>query len=92
MPTLTPPLIFTIGFIVAPVLFALSAYFTRANGRRMAGSLVGAAADSPFNILWDRVAAAAGWWTYPFALTWVDTVPLYIPAGLVAGGAFGLIG
>ena len=89
---ITPSLAFTIGFIVAPVLFVLSAYFTRAQPPRIAAALVGAVAYSALNIIWDRVAAAAGWWVFPFAPTWVDTVPLYIPAGLVAGGAFGLVG
>jgi hypothetical protein len=92
MPTFTPSLAFTIGFIVAPVLFALSAYFTRASVRRIAAAVVAAVAYAALNILWDRAAAAAGWWVYPFAPSWIDTAPLYIPAGLVAGGAFGLIG
>ena len=92
MPPLTPSLAFLIGFIVAPILFVLSAYFTRAPARRIIGALVGAVAYAALNIMWDRLAAAAGWWVYPFAPTWVETVPLYIPAGLVAGGAFGLIG
>jgi hypothetical protein len=92
MPTFTPALAFTIGFIVAPILFGLSAYLTRANPRRIAAAVVAAVAYAALNILWDRAAAVAGWWVYPFAPTWVDTVPLYIPAGLVAGGAFGLIG
>jgi membrane-bound metal-dependent hydrolase YbcI (DUF457 family) len=92
MPTFTPSLTLIIGYIVAPVLFGLSAYFTRATRRRLAGALVAAVAYAALNIVWDRVAAAAGWWIFPFAPTWVDTAPLYIPAGLVAGGAFGLVG
>ena len=92
MGTLTPLMAFTIGFIVAPVLFALSAYFTRARRRRLAGALAAAVAYAALNIVWDQLAASAGWWIYPFAPTWVETIPLYIPAGLVAGGAFGLIG
>ena len=92
MPTLTPTLALTIGYIVTPILFALSAYFTRATPRRIAGALVGAVAYAALNIVWDRFAAARGWWVFPFAPTWVETIPLYIPAGLVASGAFGLIG
>ena len=92
MPTFTPALTLTIGFIVAPILLGLSAYFTRASLHRLAAAVIGAVAYAVLNILWDRVAAAAGWWVYPFAPTWLETVPLYIPAGLVAGGAFGLIG
>lgn len=89
---LTPSQSFLIGFIVAPILFLTSAYFTRATRWRIVGALVGAVAYSTLNIIWDRVAATVGWWAFPFAPTWVETVPLYIPAGLVAGGAFGLIG
>lgn len=92
MLTLTPSQAFLIGFIVAPILFLVSAYFTRATRRRIIAALVGAIAYSTLNIIWDRVAAAVGWWVFPFAPTWVETVPLYIPAGLVAGGAFGLLG
>jgi len=89
---LTPEQVFLIGFIVAPVLFLASVYFTRATRRRILGALGGAVAYSTLNILWDRVADALGWWGYPYAPTWVGTIPLYIPAGLVAGGAFGLVG
>jgi hypothetical protein len=73
-------------------LFLASVYFTRATGRRILGALAGAVAYSTLNILWDQAAAAQGWWVYPYAPTWVETIPLYIPAGLVAGGAFGLVG
>ena len=47
--TLTPQEALLIGFIVAPNLFALCAYFTRANVRRIAGALVGAAAYGAIN-------------------------------------------
>ena len=90
--TLTPSLALLIGFIVAPVLFGLCAYFTRATRRRVLSALAAAPAYAALNILWDRVAAGLGWWTFPFASSWVETVPLYVPAGLVAGGAFGLVG
>lgn len=39
--TLTPQQALLIGFIVAPILFALCAYFTRAAVRRIAGALAG---------------------------------------------------
>ena len=91
--TLTPSQALLIGFIVAPTLFALSAYFTRAGTRRIIGALVGAATYSIVNIAYDRVAARFGWWTYP---AWLGNgqFPLtaYALAGLVGGGAFGLVG
>lgn len=89
---LTHPQTLIIGFIIAPVLFLASVFFTRATRRRVIGALAAAVAYSALNILWDQLARTAGWWIYPFAPTWVDTVTLYIPAGLVAGGAFGLAG
>ena len=89
---LTPSQALLIGFIVAPTLFALSAYFTRANMRRIVGALVGAAAYGAINYGWDQVAAGLGWWSYP---AWLGTgrapLTLYALAGIV-GGAFGLVG
>ena len=58
--TLTPSHALLIGFIVAPILFALCAYFTGANVRRIAGSLVGAAAYGAINYGWDQVAVRFG--------------------------------
>jgi len=92
MPTLAPRQALLIGFIVAPLLFGLSAYFTRANRKRILAALLAALAFGLGNILWDQLAFRLGWWSYPAfqANNWWPV--LYIPAGLVAGGAFGLIG
>lgn len=91
--TLTPQQALLIGFIVAPLLFALCAYFTRANVRRIAGALVGAAAYGAINYGWDQAAIHFGWWSYP---AWLGTgrapLTLYVLAGIVGGGAMGLIG
>jgi hypothetical protein len=91
--TLTPSQAQLIGFIVAPTLFLLSAYFTRARPRRIAGALVGAASYTAVNIALDRIAASRGWWSYP-AWSTDAQFPLttYLLAGLVGGGAFGLVG
>ncbi len=92
MPTLTPSQALLIGFIVAPVLFLLSAYFTHATRRQIAGALVGAAAYGAINYLWDQAALRFGWWSYP---AWLGTgrapLTLYILAG-IAGSAMGLVG
>jgi hypothetical protein len=92
MLNLTPALALTIGYNRRADLFVLAAYFTRATRRRSAGALAGAVAYAALNILWDRLAAAVGWWVFPFRAHLGRNSPLYIPAGLVAGGAFGLIG
>ena len=92
MPVLPPQQALLVGFIVAPFLFGLSAYFTRANRRRILAALVAALAFGLGNLLWDQVAFRAGWWSYP-AFQKNNWWPiLYIPSGIVAGGAFGLIG
>jgi hypothetical protein len=90
--TLTPKQALLIGFIVAPVLFALSAYFTRANRKRILAALAAALAFGIGNLLWDQVAFRMGWWSYPAFQENDWWMLLYLPAGLVAGGAFGLIG
>ncbi len=93
MPVLTPQNALLIGFIVAPILFILSAYLTHATRRHILGALVGAGLYAGVNYVWDRAAAAFGWWTYP-AWTASGRFPLtgYVLAGIVGGGAFGLVG
>jgi len=90
--TLTPGQALLIGAIVAPTLFALSAYFTRANRKRILAASAAALAFGIGNLLWDQVAFRLGWWTYPAFQSHSWWPILYLPAGLVAGGAFGLIG
>ncbi len=92
MPTLTPSQALLIGFVVAPIIFTLCAYFTRASVHRIAGALVGGVAYSALNYVWDQAAFLYGWWTYP---AWLGTgrapLTLYALAG-IAGGAVSLIG
>jgi hypothetical protein len=92
MPILTPQQALLIGFIVAPLLFSLSAYFTRANKKRILAALVAGLAFGLANLLWDQAAFRLGWWSYPAwqKNSWWPL--LYLPSGIVAGGAFGLIG
>lgn len=82
----------SIGLVVAPVLFAACAFFTRASLRRIAGALVGSAAYGGLSWLWDHAALALGWWSYP-AFSESEEFPLagYALAG-IAGGAMGFIG
>lgn len=92
MPVLTPQQALMIGAIVAPLLFVLSAYFTRANPKRILAALVAGLTFGLGNLLWDQVAFRLGWWSYPAFQKYEWWPLLYLPAGLVAGGAFGLIG
>jgi hypothetical protein len=92
MPVLAPQQALLIGFIVAPILFGISAYFTRANSKRIRAALVAGLAFGLSNLLWDQAAFRPGWWSYP-AFQANNSWPwLYLPSGIVAGGAFGLIG
>jgi len=85
MPTLAPIQALSIEFVVAPILFVASAYFTRADRRRIVGALAGALAYCALTYLWDRAAAAVGWWHYPYdPEIATKMLGLYVPAGLVA--------
>jgi hypothetical protein len=93
MPILTSSQALLIGFVVAPVLFVLCAYLTHATRRHILGAVLGAFLYALVNYLWDRAARAFGWWTYP-AWSASGQFPLfgYLLAGIVGGGAFGLVG
>lgn len=93
MPTVTHPQTLIIGAIIGPVLFVASVYVTGARGRQILGGVVGAAAYGLATFGWDRLAAVAGWWHYPFDPGATGQVlALDLIAGVVAGGAFGLVG
>src|SRR5256885_2362379 len=47
------------------VFFAVVIYFTRANVRRVAGSLAGGAAAGLFALFMIALAGAKGWWNIP---------------------------
>jgi len=93
MPVLSSSQALRIGFIVAPALLILCAFLTHATFRHILGAIVGAFLYSAVNYAWDHVAAHFGWWTYP---AWSENgqFPLtgYLLAGIVGGGAFGLVG
>lgn len=93
MPTLTHPQTLIIGALIGPALFAVSVYVTGARGRQILGGAAGAAAYGLATFGWDRLAAVAGWWHYPFDPRATSQVlVLDVLAGVVAGGAFGLVG
>jgi hypothetical protein len=80
------------SLIAAPLLFALSAYLTRAKPRRLAGALVGGLGFGAANLAWDVVAYHTSWWHYPFTTAPYAAPPLYLADGLFYGSAVGLIG
>lgn len=81
-----------IGSVVAPMLFAICTYFTRANIRRVISALAGGVAYGSINYGWDEVAIRFGWWSYP---GWLakghGPLALYLLASIVGSG-MGLIG
>src|SRR5512137_401824 len=94
MPIVRPSQAVLIGVITAPVLFVLCAFFTRANGRRTAAALSGLVTFGVVQYTWDRIAAIAGWWSYPGYQTPTNMpmpFAIYLFSGLVCAG-FGLIG
>ncbi len=94
MPAISSSQATLIGFIVAPIIFTLCAYFTRAGLRRIASGLIGVLVFILIQYIWDRIAAIYGWWSYPGYATPSSLpmpVPIYLFSGLVYGG-FGLIG
>ena len=93
MPVLNPTQATLIGVVVAPALFILTAYLTRADRRHILGAVTAAFVYAAVNFVWDRAAASLGWWAYP-AWTAAARLPfvVYLIAGIVGGGASGLIG
>jgi hypothetical protein len=94
MPVISPQQAILIGYFVAPAIFALCAFFTRAGWRRTAGGLAGVLAYCLVQYTWDRLAAVTGWWSYPAYGSprgLPMPVEIYLFSGLVFGG-FGLVG
>ncbi len=94
MPTVHPTQAILIGLIVAPAIFGLCAFFSRANIRRIASGLCGVVTFCVVQYAWDRVAGIAGWWSYPGYNTSTNMpmpAVIYLFSGLVYAG-FGLIG
>src|SRR5262245_22302824 len=92
MATFTIDQFMVFSLIAAPLLFVLSAYFTRATARRVVGALVGGLGFGAANLLWDVAAYHTGWWHYPFTTAPYAALPLYLADGLFYGSAVGLIG
>jgi hypothetical protein len=81
------------GTIATAFLFAVIAFFTRANSRRILGSLVGSLPLIPMVMFYDTIAAHFGLWYYtsvpggaPGPFAW------YISAALFYGAGLGLVG
>lgn len=92
MPIITPENALVIGAFISPLLFLMAAWITHASRRRIFSALFAGIVFGIANAIWDQIAFLFGWWSYPAffgkSILWL----LYIPAGLVSGGAFGLIG
>ena len=91
--TLTHTATLIIGVIVGPLLFVAAVYLIGSRGQQILGGAAGAVAFGLATFTWDHGAAIAGWWHYPFDPPATEQVlALDLIAGVVAGGAFGLLG
>jgi hypothetical protein len=87
----TQQLLLTVATGVYLVVMVLTAYFTRARRRRVAGALIGGAAVALVGVGVECLAHALGWWHYPS----VDTPygpPLLYPVVILLFAALALIG
>jgi len=78
--------------LVALILFAVAAYFTRAGTTRTGAALAGGAAAAVYNVLADGAAARFAWWSYPTLGTWHAPALAYVAVAFSYGGAIALIG
>jgi len=86
------PTLLVLGVLVTTLLFAVSAFFTRASPRRIAGALLAAIPIIPFVMIYDAIAARLGWWHYPSVTNGSAPLAWYIAAAMGYGAAFGLVG
>jgi hypothetical protein len=86
------PTILAISVGATVVLFGISAYFTRARLRRVAGVLIASVPLVPLVMFYDALARRIGWWNYPAVKTGNAPLTWYISAALFYGAAMGLVG
>src|SRR5712672_99768 len=86
------PTTLAFGLVATAILFAISAFFTRATFRRMAGALIAALPIIPLVMCYDAIAARLGWWRYPAVTSGRAPLAWYVAAALLYGAAFGLVG
>jgi hypothetical protein len=81
------------GMIATAILFAVIAFFTRANSRRILGALAGSLLLIPMVMFYDTIAARLGLWYYPSAPNGAPgPFAWYLSAALFYGAGLGLIG
>lgn len=88
---LTQQLLLTVATGVYSVVMVLTAHFTRARKRRVAGALMGGAAVAFVGVGVECLAHVQGWWHYPS----IDTPygpPLLYPVVILLFAALALIG
>lgn len=87
-----PPLFQLWATLAAVGLFGVAVYLTRATPLRIVGAFVATILFTGFNVLWDLLAHAAGWWWYPWQASRLVPLPVYFAQDLVWGGTFSLVG
>jgi hypothetical protein len=86
------PATLVLAVLATAILFAISAFFTRATPRRMAAALIAAIPIIPLVMFYDAIAARLGWWRYPSMTTGSAPLAWYVAAALFYGAALGLVG
>jgi hypothetical protein len=86
------PTTLVLGVLATTLLFAVTAFFTRATPRRIARVIIAAIPIIPLVMLYDAIAARLGWWRYPAVTTGSAPLAWYIAAAMFYGAALGLVG
>jgi hypothetical protein len=78
--------------IISSILFAVAAFFTRAQRRRIVAAFIGGILAALLAVGWDFTGFHSGWWHYTFVNTATAPLLTYFPVVMLYGAAFGLIG
>jgi hypothetical protein len=89
---LLSPVALSATVLATVIIFAATAFFTRATLRRTVGALVAAAPLVLLVMGIDSLAERAGWWRYPSLPGGQAPLAWYVAGALVYGGGVGLIG
>jgi hypothetical protein len=87
----TPQQILIAASCVYLVVIVITAYLTRATGRRVIGALMGGIAVGVLGVAIERLAHAMGWWRYPFVEAAYGPLLIY-PVVVFLFGALALVG
>ncbi|MDP1631817.1 MAG: hypothetical protein Q8L66_10405 [Caulobacter sp.] len=85
------PFVICVASVFSALLFALTAWFTRASYWRVAAALMGGLVAAALSLGWDVLAFEMGWWRYGYTKAHAP-ITAYAPVLFWFGGGMGLIG